>query len=262
MSNIELTSFVSPTAIPQFADAEYVVGEINTHILSDYKPNPNHNLRLSALVPNIKYMDKAINNNIKEVAIFTSVSDEFNMKNIRCTILESFNRFIPLMEKAKESNIFVRGYVSCIAGCPYQGEVSIDKIIEITKKLIDMGVYEVSLGDTIGCGTPKQIRLIINKLIESGIDADKLAVHFHNTNGMAIQNIMVALEFGIRTIDSSIGGLGGCPYAKLDKNNKAVGNVSTLEVLKLINTLNLQLETEIDIEKIKEIDEWTRTNLL
>jgi hydroxymethylglutaryl-CoA lyase len=123
-------------------------------------------------------------------------------------------------------------------------------------------VYEVSLGDTIGCGTPDQIRYIISELINSGIDTEKLAVHFHNTNGLAIQNIIAALEFGIKTIDSSIGGLGGCPYANLDKNNKAVGNVSTLEVLKLVKLLNLELETEIDINKIKEIDEWTRTNLL
>jgi hydroxymethylglutaryl-CoA lyase len=258
ISNIEITSFVSKSAIPQFADSDFVAEQINSYVNS----NNLNDLRLSTLVPTSKYMEKAIKSNIKEIAIFTSVSDAFNMHNIKCNVDESFNRFEPIIEMAKPYNIKVRGYVSCIAGCPYAGEVSTQKIIEVTKRLLNMGVYEVSLGDTIGVGTPDQIKQILTELKDAGIDFDKLAVHFHNTNGMAIQNIAVALEFGIKTIDSSIGGLGGCPYAKLDKSNRAVGNVSTLEVLKFLELIDLKTEKEINLDEVMKVDKWVRDELL
>jgi hydroxymethylglutaryl-CoA lyase len=238
ITNIEATSFVSHKAIPQFYDAENVIQSV--------KDIPDVNF--SVLVPNIKGMEKAVKNNVKEIAIFTSVSDTFNKKNINCSIDESFVRFEPIMKIAQENNIRVRGYVSCIAGCPYQGYVKLTDIYHVTKRLLDIGVYEVSLGDTTGVGKPNQIAEILKYLIiDNKIDNNQLAVHFHNTNGYALQNIIVALQYGITTIDSSIAGIGGCPYARTD-NGHSIGNVSTEAVVSLMNFL--KIETGIDYRKL------------
>jgi len=252
ITNIEVTSFVSTKAIPQFYDSKEVIQSVNDI------PNIN----ISVLVPNLKGMEKAIENNVKEIAIFTSVSEKFNNNNIGCSIEESFNRFAPIMELAKKNNIRVRGYLSCIAGCPFQEPIKLTDIYNITKKLLDIGVYEVSLGDTIGVGTPDQIEEILEYLINNNINNNQLAIHFHNTNGNALENIKVALNYGIRTIDSSIAGIGGCPYAKTD-NNKSIGNVSTEEVVKLMNDLgyetginyNRLMKASNEIKKILNISE-------
>jgi hydroxymethylglutaryl-CoA lyase len=238
ITNIEATSFVSHKAIPQFYDADIVIKTV--------KDIPNVNF--SVLVPNIKGMEKAVQNNVKEIAIFTSVSETFNKKNINCSIDESFIRFDPIMKLAKENNIRVRGYVSCIAGCPFQGSVNLTDIYNVTKRLLDIGVYEVSLGDTIGVGKPDQIAEILQYLInDNKIDNNQLAVHFHNTNGYALQNIVVALQYGITTIDSSIAGIGGCPYAKTDDGH-SIGNVSTEAVVSLMHYLDI--DTGIDYNKL------------
>lgn len=240
ITNIEATSFVSQKAIPQFYDSELVIQSV--------KDIPDVNF--SVLVPNLKGIEKAIKNNLKEIAIFTSVSETFNKKNINCSIDESFIRFDPIMRLAQENNIRVRGYVSCIAGCPFQGSVSLTDIYNVTRRLLDIGVYEVSLGDTIGVGKPEQIAEILQYLInDNKINNNQLAVHFHNTNGHALQNIIVALQYGITTIDSSIGGLGGCPYARTD-SNQSIGNVSTEDVVRLMNYLGI--ETGIDYNRLME----------
>ena len=251
LTNIELTSFVSPKAIPQFSDAEIVTEEIMSHI----KQN-NINANLSVLVPNEKGMNLAIRHGIKEVAIFTSASEAFNKKNINCSIEESFKRFEPIMALAQLNGIKVRGYVSCIAGCPYSGQVDPNLVIDVTKRLLDIGVYEVSLGDTIGIGKPEQIDQLLTKISEPehNINVLQLAGHFHNTNGLALENIKVAIKHGIRTFDSSVGGLGGCPYAVVSNEKKAIGNVSTESVLSMINEEYKQLsDTNINYNIIKQL---------
>ena len=254
LTNIELTSFVSAKAIPQFSDAEIVTKEIMSYVKSN-----NIDANLSVLVPNEKGMNLAIKYEVKEVAIFTSASEAFNKKNINCTIEESFIRFVPIMALAKIHNIRVRGYVSCIVECPYSGIVDPNLVINITKRLLDIGVYEVSLGDTIGIGKPEQIDQLFEKFSESDIDFRKIAGHFHNTNGLALENIKIAIAHGIRTFDSSVGGLGGCPYAivKSDKDDniksKAIGNISTESVLTMLKSENIKLLSEINYNMIKQI---------
>jgi hydroxymethylglutaryl-CoA lyase len=256
LTNIELTSFVSPKAIPQFSDADDVVKEI----LLFTKEN-NIKANLSVLVPNEKGMLKAIQHGIKEVAIFTSVSEAFNKKNINCSIEESFVRFDPIMNLAKQHNIRVRGYVSCIAGCPYSGSVDNQIISDVTKRLLNIGTYEVSLGDTIGVGNPEQIKTLLDTMKTNNVDFSKLAGHFHNTNGLALENIKMAISYGIKTFDSSVGGLGGCPYAviKTDDNTntkkRAIGNVSTESVLAMLKENDIKLENEINNDMINQISE-------
>jgi hydroxymethylglutaryl-CoA lyase len=256
LTNIELTSFVSPKAIPQFSDSDDVVKEVLA-----YTKEKNINANLSVLVPNEKGMLKAIQYGIKEVAIFTSVSEAFNKKNINCSIEESFLRFEPIMNLAKQHNIKVRGYVSCIAGCPYSGSVDNQIISDVTKRLLDIGAYEVSLGDTIGVGNPEQIKILLNTLQSNNIDFSKLAGHFHNTNGLALENIKMAISYGIKTFDSSVGGLGGCPYAviKTDDNTKtkqrAIGNVSTESVIAMLKDNNITLSDNINTDMVNQISE-------
>ncbi len=232
LKNIEVTSFVSPKSIPQLADSVKVLESI-------IKPQ---SVNFSALVPNAKGMEIAISSGLKEIAIFTAASELFNQKNINCSITESIERFKPVMLLAKEYKIRVKAYISCVLGCPYEGDIAPKKVVDVAHKLIDIGADELDLGDTIGVGTPKQTTTLIETIREF-IPLNKISMHFHDTYGQAIANIYSALECGITKFDSSVAGLGGCPYAR-----GASGNVATEDVLYLMHGLNIQ--TGIDIYKV------------
>lgn len=208
---IEVTSFVSPRWVPQLADAQDVLEGIYRHPAVAY----------SALTPNVKGYTAARRASVDEVAIFASASEGFSKKNINCSVSESIERFKPLLEKAAYDEMLVRGYVSCITDCPYDGETPTESVLKVAKALLELGCYEISLGDTIGAATPEKLEKLLDLLLEE-VPSSKLAGHFHDTKGHAIENIQICLEKGLRTFDSSIAGLGGCPYAPGSK-----GNVST-----------------------------------
>ncbi|WP_462174219.1 hydroxymethylglutaryl-CoA lyase [Pseudoalteromonas xiamenensis] len=232
LKNIEAGAFVSPKWVPQMADSLDVITGLS--VPSD--------VELSALTPNVKGAELALQSGVKEFAFFTAASEAFTQKNINCSISESIERFIPVMELAKANNIRVRGYVSCVVGCPYQGEVQPEQVLDVCKQLLALGCYEVSLGDTIGVGTPNKVQNLLSLLL-ANIPSDKLAVHFHDTYGQALANIHKALEMGISVVDSAVAGLGGCPYAK-----GASGNVATEDVVYLLEGLGIY--TGIDLERL------------
>ncbi|MCW8410252.1 hydroxymethylglutaryl-CoA lyase [Legionella sp. PATHC035] len=229
---IEVTSFVSAKAIPQLADHNEVFRAI------DKTPS----IHYSALVPNEQGMLKALDAGVKEIAVFTAASEQFNQRNINCSIAESISRFKPVLALAKENNIRVRGYISCVLGCPYEGSVAPAKVAEVTQELMDLGVDEISLGDTIGVGTPHQTHLLLEQVLKL-LPLNQLAMHFHDTYGQAIANIYTSLQHGVHRFDSSVAGLGGCPYAR-----GASGNVATEDVLYLMHGLGIN--TGVDIFKI------------
>lgn len=232
LKHIEVTSFVSAKSIPQLADNDVVFTSI------DKIPG----IHYSALVPNERGMNRALEVGVKEIAVFTAASELFNQRNINCSIQESIERIQTVLTLAKNNHIKVRGYISCALGCPYQGEVQPQQVAEVTQRLIDLGVNEISLGDTIGVGTPKQTQLVLDKVLKL-LPLDQLAMHFHDTYGQAIANIYTALHYGVHRFDSSVAGLGGCPYAQ-----GASGNVATEDVLYLMHGLGIN--TEVDIFKI------------
>ncbi len=232
VSYIEAGSFVNPKWVPQMAGSEEIFE----------KTQRADGVTYAALTPNMKGYERAIEVGADEVAIFAAASEGFSQKNINCSIEESLQRFEPIMNAAKSANMKVRGYVSCVVGCPYDGEIAPTKVVQVAQRLLDMGCYEVSLGDTIGAGTPASISRLLDTCLKS-IDADKLAVHLHDTYGQALANILVALQKGIGVIDSSVAGLGGCPYAK-----GASGNVATEDVVYMLNGLGI--EHGIDLDKL------------
>ncbi len=231
ISHIESGSFVSPKWVPQMANSAEVFQQITQ----------KDNVVYSALTPNMQGFEAAMAVGAKQVAIFGAASESFSQKNINCSIEESLARFTPIISAAKANNIPVRGYVSCVVGCPYEGEISPTKVAEVSEQLLAMGCYEISLGDTIGVGTPASVEKML-KAVSAVAPVEKLAVHFHDTFGQALTNIYSALNQGISVIDTAIAGLGGCPYAK-----GASGNVATEDVLYLLNGLGIK--TDIDFSK-------------
>ncbi len=234
---IELTSFVRPDAIPQLADAAALAERVRAHGFSDA-------VRLSALVPNMRGLEAALAAGIPEVAVFLATSDRFSERNIRATVEESFTRIAPVIAHALQSGLRVRGYLSTVYGCPYEGKVEPQKVLRLSERLLEMGVYEVSLGDTTGIATPGQVEAVLGLLLAI-IPAHRLAGHFHDTRGMALANILTAWKMGITTFDASAGGLGGCPYA-----TGASGNVATEEVVALLESLGAP--TGISLPKLVE----------
>ena len=232
LTYIEAGSFVNPKWVPQMADSAEVFSGIQR------KPHVTY----AALIPNLQCFESAIAVNANEVAIFAADSEAFSQKNINCSIAESLKRFEPVIEAAKEKNIPVRGYISCVAGCPYSGRVEFEQVASIANDLLNMGCYEISLGDTIGVGTAGQIQQLIDT-VATKIAIEKLAVHMHDTYGQALANIFASLEMGISVVDSSIAGLGGCPYAK-----GATGNVATEDLVYMLN--GLQIEHGVDLQKL------------
>lgn len=234
LRHIEVSSFVSPKAIPQLADAEAVFAGIEQH----------PGIRYSALVPNAIGMDKALQAGVKEIALFTAASETFNQHNIRCSIAESLDRFRPVVSAAKAAGLRIRAYISCVLGCPYEGLVRPAQVLAVIDKLQEFAVDEISLGDTIGVGTPLQTARLLEAVLQQ-IPSRHIIMHFHDTYGQAIANILQSLQMGIYQFDSATAGLGGCPYAR-----GASGNVATEDVLYLLHGLGI--DTGIDIYKIVE----------
>jgi hydroxymethylglutaryl-CoA lyase len=235
---VEATAFVSPKWIPQMAD--------HTEVLERLRRKPG--VSYPVLTPNLKGFEAARAAGAKEVAVFGAASEAFSKKNINCSIDESLDRFRPVVEEAKNSGIRVRGYVSCVVGCPYEGPIAPDRVAKVAGALYDMGCYEVSLGDTIGVGTPAKTRAMIEACAQR-VPMAKLAGHYHDTYGQALANIYASLEAGVRTFDSSVAGLGGCPYAA-----GASGNVATEDVLYMLHGLGMK--TGVDLDKVVETGEW------
>ena len=229
---IEAGSFVNPKWVPQMANSEDVFTQL---VHSD-------NITYAALTPNLKGFERALSVNATEVAIFSAASEAFSQKNINCSIAESIARFEPVMTAAKKANVKVRGYVSCVLGCPYQKDVPISDVVRVSTQLFEMGCYEISLGDTIGTGTPGKVKQLITELSKV-IPVEKIAVHFHDTYGQALANIYAALECGVTVFDSSVSGLGGCPYAK-----GASGNVATEDLVYMLD--GMCIEHGVDLDKL------------
>src|SRR5438128_1052368 len=229
---IEAGAFVSPKWVPQMADTAEVYREIPKDPGVEYP----------VLVPNMKGLERAIDAGVKSIAIFTAASDTFNQRNINMTIDESFENYAPVALRAREEQMRIRGYVSTAFGCPYEGDVPPEKVLEVTARLLDLGCYEVSVGDTIGVGTPTQVQGVIGILLQV-IPAQRLAMHFHDTRGTALANTLAALEMGIATFDASSGGLGGCPYAP-----GASGNLATADLIYMLD--RMAIETGVSLDRL------------
>ena len=234
LTKIEATSFVSPKWVPQLKDAHEVFTGIKRISGVSYP----------VLTPNMKGFERALEADAKEIAVFSAASEAFTQKNTNCSIEESINRFRPVLDEAKKTNIPVRGYISCVLGCPYQGNVAVEDVVNIAAKMTEMGCFQISLGDTIGAGTPVQAKRMVQKVSEK-VPVSKLALHFHDTRGQALANIFACLELGVTVIDASVAGLGGCPYAK-----GATGNVATEDVVFMLH--GMDIETGIDLNKLIE----------
>lgn len=232
LRHIEIGSFVSAKAIPQLSDTEEVCKGIKK----------NRDVHYSVLVPNEMGMEKALDAGIQEIAVFTAASETFNQRNIHCSITESINRFKPVIQRAQAHSIRVRAYISCVLGCPYEGKISPKAVIAVMEQLLTLGAAEISLGDTIGVGTPKQTEELLQDVLTL-LPSKQVALHFHDTYGQAIANIYSALNCGVHRFDSAVAGLGGCPYAL-----GATGNVATEDVLYLMHGLGIT--TGIDIYQV------------
>ncbi|GGX72270.1 hydroxymethylglutaryl-CoA lyase [Saccharospirillum salsuginis] len=238
LTTVEAGSFVSPKWVPQMADTDQVLDRLDL----------DAGIHYPVLVPNQKGLDAALSAGAKDIAIFGAASESFSKKNINCSIEESLDRFRPVAEQALGNGMRVRGYVSCLVACPYEGRIEPNQVVPVVRAMFEMGCYEVSLGDTIGRGTPKQIHAVLDALL-SEFKPEQLALHCHDTYGMAIANIVAGLEKGIRTFDASVGGAGGCPYAP-----GASGNVATEDVVYLLESEGF--ETGVDVEALVETGKW------
>ncbi len=238
LSTIETGSFVSPKWIPQMADSEQVFQQITRH----------PGIQYSALTPNLQGLQRAIAVNVSEVAVFAAASETFSQRNINCSVQESIARFTEVINAAKQADLPVRGYVSCALGCPYEGEIAPSAVAGVVAKLLALGCYEVSIGDTIGVGTPLKVKAVMEACMQHANPA-QLAVHFHDTYGQSLANILAALQTGIPTVDSSIAGLGGCPYAQ-----GASGNVASEDVVYLLHGMGI--ETGVDLDTLIATSHW------
>ena len=243
IKKIECGSFVSAKWVPQMRGTDQIFQEI---LRKD-------GVKYTALTPNLKGFENAMSVKVDEIAVFAAASETFSQKNVNCSIAESLERFEDIFKKAKQTKIPVRGYVSCIVECPYEGTVKPEKVLEVTSRLLEMGCYEVSLGDTIGKGTPKTVDALL-KVICENLHAQQLAGHFHDTSDTAIKNVEIALKYGITTFDTAIGGLGGCPYAP-----GAKGNLSTVQ---LINAIGINsFIGALDLEKLLYAEKYLTSML-
>lgn len=231
---VEVTAFVSPRWVPQMADNAEVMGAIRRAPGVSYP----------VLVPNMKGFENALASGCGEIAVFAAASETFSKKNINCSVEESLERFAPVAEAAARHDVRVRGYISCVLGCPYEGDISADAVASVAARLLQMGCYEISLGDTIGVGTPGATQKMIDA-VASEVPVEKLAGHFHDTYGQALANVLAAMQRGVAVFDSSVAGLGGCPYAR-----GATGNVATEDVLYMLNGLNI--DTGVDLDAVVE----------
>ena len=229
---VEAGAFVSPKWVPQMADT--------AEVLATLKKRPG--VRYPVLVPNEKGLERALAAGVEEIAVFAAASETFSQRNINCSIVESLERFRPVAAAAKAQGLRLRGYVSCVLGCPYEGDVAVAKVAEVAGGLMDLGCNEISLGDTIGVGTPQRAQDMLRQ-VATAVPMERLAVHFHDTYGQALANILACLELGVATIDCAVAGLGGCPYAK-----GASGNVASEDVVYMLNGLGI--ESGIDLDRL------------
>ncbi|WP_022711824.1 hydroxymethylglutaryl-CoA lyase [Pseudochrobactrum sp. AO18b] len=243
LRNIEVTAFVSPKWIPQMADQAAVMSGLKTHADVSY----------SVLTPNLQGFEAAVAAGAKEVAVFAAASESFSRKNINASIAQSLERFAPVTEQALKMGLKIRGYVSCVLGCPYEGDIDPQVVARISKEMIDMGCYEISLGDTIGVGVPDGVKRLIES-VGAQVPVTVLAGHFHDTYGMGVANVVAAYALGVRTFDASVAGLGGCPYAA-----GATGNVATEDLVWLFNRTGV--ETGIDLKQLVDCAVWISAQL-
>ncbi|MFN7824459.1 MAG: hydroxymethylglutaryl-CoA lyase [Pseudobdellovibrionaceae bacterium] len=242
VKSLEIGAFVRADKVPQMADTRLFLEELS-------KTKEFKSVQLSALVPNEIGMKEAIAAGLKEVAVFTAASDSFTKNNINCTVEESFERFAPVFELAKKYKIKVRGYLSTAFGCPYEGSVSEKRVVDLTARLLKLGCYEVSIGDTIGVAVPSQVESLVKRLKARKIPLTKIAGHFHDTRGTSLANILTAYRLGIKVFDSSLGGLGGCPYAP-----GASGNVATEDVVYMFE--KMKVKTGLHLKALIEANRW------
>jgi len=240
LRDIEATAFVSPKWVPQMADHAEVLRGL------DWSTGINY----PVLTPNLKGFEAALAAGAREVAVFASASEGFSQKNINCSIAESIERFIPVLKAAKTAGVKVRGYVSCVVACPYDGPVAPQSVADVAARLKDIGCYEISLGDTIGVGTPASVLRMLEAVARK-LPVEALAGHYHDTYGMAVANIYASYQFGLRSFDAAVGGLGGCPFAK-----GATGNVATEHVVYLLEGLGC--DTGVDLPALKETASWIK----
>jgi hydroxymethylglutaryl-CoA lyase len=240
---IEATAFVSPKWVPQMSDHSEILQRLNRHARVSYP----------VLAPNMKGYEAAVAAGAKEVAVFAAASETFSQRNINCSIAASMERFKPMFAAAKIDGIKVRGYVSCVVACPYEGPVAPEQAARVSSELFQLGSYEVSLGDTIGVGTPASVLRMLEAVAKQ-VPKERLAGHYHDTYGMAAANVLASYEFGLRTFDSSVSGLGGCPYAK-----GATGNVATEDVIYLLSGLGA--DTGVDLDKLIDTSAWISERL-
>jgi hydroxymethylglutaryl-CoA lyase len=238
LRSVEATAFVSPKWVPQMAD--------HTEVLERIRRKPG--VSYPVLTPNLKGFQAALDAGATEVAIFAAASEAFSRKNINCSIAESLERFRPVTKAAKQAHVKVRGYVSCVLGCPYEGEVAPQRVAGVAGALYEMGCYEISLGDTIGVGTPGKTKAMLEACAVR-VPLERLAGHYHDTYGQALANIYASLEAGVRSFDASVAGLGGCPYAV-----GASGNVATEDVVYMLHGMGM--DTGIDLDRLVEIGQW------
>ena len=243
LRDIEATSFVSPKWVPQMAD--------HAELMRALPRRPG--VRYPVLTPNLQGFEAALAAGADRVAVFAAASEAFSKKNINCSIAESIERFLPVMAAARAAGVAVRGYVSCVIGCPYEGTIAPAKVAEVSERLIDIGCDEVSLGDTIGVGTPASVQRML-EAVAARVPLEHLAGHYHDTYGMAVANVYASYQFGLRVFDASVGGLGGCPYAK-----GATGNVATEDVVYLLHGLGAH--TGIDLDRLVDTAAWISARL-
>ncbi len=243
LREIEATSFVSPKWVPQMGD--------HAELMRALQRRPG--VGYPVLTPNLQGFEAALAAGAEQVAVFAAASEAFSKKNINCSIAESIERFLPVMAAARTAGVQVRGYVSCVIGCPYEGAIAPAKVAEVSERLIHIGCHEISLGDTIGVGTPASVQRML-QAVAARVPPERLAGHYHDTYGMAVANVFASLQFGLRCFDASVGGLGGCPYAK-----GATGNVATEDVVYLLHGLGH--DTGIDLDRLVDTAAWISARL-
>ncbi len=244
LRTIETTSFVHPKWVPQLADAEELLGVLPR----------SPELRYPVLVPNERGLDRALARGVTEIAIFGSATETFARRNLNRTVDESLAMFAPVVERARAQGLWVRAYVSMVCGDPWEGDVPVEQVVSVASRMMDMGCSQLSLGDTIGVGTPGRVTALIQAITDAGIGTDRLAVHFHDTYGQALANTLAALQAGVTVVDASAGGLGGCPYAE-----SATGNLATEDLVWMLDGLGVQ--TGVDLRKLVSTSQWMAGHL-
>ncbi|GAA4058128.1 hydroxymethylglutaryl-CoA lyase [Actinomadura miaoliensis] len=244
LRTIETTSFVHPKWVPQLADAEELLGAL--------PPSPG--VRRPVLVPNERGLERALRNGVTEIAIFGSATESFARRNLNRTVDESIAMFAPVVERALAEGLWVRAYVSMACGDPWEGDVPIDQVVRVATRMMDLGCAQLSIGDTIGVGTPGQVTALIEALVAAGIGVDRLAVHFHDTYGQALANTLAALRAGVTTVDASAGGIGGCPFAE-----SATGNLATEDLVWMLHGLGI--DTGVDLDALAATSRWMAERL-